>query len=115
MISPIEKSFCVMEYAKTTSRTSVQRASGNGFIRIHLLENLYRDALTTLKPRDGFVRRKAVAVLLYDEAVRQVEATFYRSPRRSVRKENLELRMPKKNVWQFLHRRVRMEPYNAML
>jgi hypothetical protein len=47
--------------------------SGNGFIRIHLLEHRYRGGLET---RDSFVRRKAVAFLVCDEAVRQEEATF---------------------------------------
>jgi hypothetical protein len=50
--------------------------SENGFVWIHLLENRYKSGLTTLKTRDSFVRRKIVAVLVSEEAVRQVEATF---------------------------------------
>jgi hypothetical protein len=40
-------------------------ASGSGFGRIHLLEHRYRGGLTTLKTRDPFVRRKAIAVLVW--------------------------------------------------
>jgi hypothetical protein len=61
------------------------------------------------------VRRNAVAVRVYDEAARQVEATFYRSPRRSVRKGSRQLQMPETALWQVLRRRVRIKPYNATL
>jgi hypothetical protein len=50
-----------------------------------------------------------------DETVRQVEATFNRSPRKCARKGSRELEMPKPCVWQVLRRRVRKKPYNATL
>jgi hypothetical protein len=62
--SPIEKSFCVTEYAITNSCTSVQRSSENGFIRLQLLQLGHIGGLTTLKARDASVRKKAVAVFV---------------------------------------------------
>jgi hypothetical protein len=57
MTSSIEEN-CVMEYTKTNSCISVERAFRNGFVRIHLLERQYRGAVTNLKTRDAFVREK---------------------------------------------------------
>jgi hypothetical protein len=71
--------------------------------------------LTTLKTRDAFVRRKAVAVLVSDEAVRPEDATFDRSPRKSMRKGSRKLQMTKTTVWQVLRRWVCMKPYNVTL
>lgn len=65
--------------------------------------------------KDTFVRNKALAASVSDEAVQQVEAAFNRSPRKSVQKGRRMLQMPKTTVWQVLHRRVRMKPYSAML
>jgi hypothetical protein len=60
MTSPIEKSSCIIEYAKTNSCTSVQQA----FAHIHIREHRYSGAVTTLRTRDEFVRRQTVAVLV---------------------------------------------------
>jgi hypothetical protein len=60
----IEESLCVIEYTKQIHAPVFSGPSENGFVRIHVLEHRYRGGLTTLKTRDAFVRRKAVAVLV---------------------------------------------------
>jgi hypothetical protein len=110
---PYRRAFARLSTRKQIRAPLFSRLLEKGFLRIHLLEHRYRGGLTTLKTRNAFVRRKSVAALLCDEAVRQVEATFSRSPRKSVRKRSRDLQMPKTTVWQVLHRRVRMKPYKA--
>jgi hypothetical protein len=49
------------------------------------------------------------------EVVRQVEATFNRSPRKSVLKGSHELQMSEMTVRQVLRRQVHMKPYKFIM
>jgi hypothetical protein len=55
MASPIEKCFCLIKYAKRNSCTRGERSSGYTSSNID----------TILKTGDEFMRRKAVAVLVW--------------------------------------------------
>jgi hypothetical protein len=70
---------------------ALSKRSVSAFVRILLLEYLYGDGMTTLKTKNVCVRTKAVAVLVSEEAVRQVDATLNASPRKFVRR-SCELR-----------------------
>jgi hypothetical protein len=112
MTSPTEKSFCVIEYTNTNSCTSVQRTFRK---RFH----------TNLPPRasiqrwsDNFENHGCICKKkssgpprVSDEAIRHMEATFSRSPKKSVQMESCELQMPKATVWQVLCTRIRVKPY----
>jgi hypothetical protein len=80
----------VKEYGETNSCTGVQRA-----FRKRL--RMETGGTTGLRVRDAFVRA-AVAILVSEEAVQHVEATFDQSPRKSAWKGSRELQIPNKTV-----------------
>jgi hypothetical protein len=111
-----DRLFCVIEYAKTNSWTSVQRAFRKWFRTDPPPQASIQRWFDNFENRGCICKKKSSdRCRVSDEAVRQVEATFSRSPRKSVRKGSRELQMSKMTVWQVLSRRVRVKPYNAML
>jgi hypothetical protein len=114
MTSPTEKSFCVIEYAKSNSCTNVQQAFRKRFhtnppplasIQIQRwFDNFKNQGCTSKKESSGHPR-------VSEEAVWQVEATFDRSSRKCVWKRSRELQMPKTTLWLILRARIHIKPY----
>jgi hypothetical protein len=116
MTSPIEKSFCVIEYAKRNSCTTVQRAFRKRFRTDPAPRASKQRWSDNFETQRYFCKKKSSGShRVSDEAVLQMEATFNRRARKSVREGCCGLQMPKTTVWQVLRRRVRMKPYSATL
>lgn len=111
-----EKSFCVLEYAKCSSVTKVQRAfvrkygkAAPGHQSILRWFRQFRDTgclckgTSTGRPR------------VSEETVERVRQSFVRSPQKSTVRASLEMGIPQKTVWNVLRRRLHFKPYRVQL
>ena len=116
--TPQQCSWCVLEFGKTNSVTTVQRS----FRRIHhnnpptnkSILKWYNDFLEKgciCDQRKGHSGRPAVS----EGAVDRVREAFVRSPKKSTRRASQELQIPRSTVQKVLHKRLRFTPYRLQL
>lgn len=111
-----EKAFCVLEYARTQSPKTVQRA---------FFTNFAKKAPTTKQIRTWHQKFQEKGCLCIPkspgrpstsaETVEQVREAFLRSPRKSVRRASVETHIPQTTVWRILRKRLRFKPYKLQL
>ena len=102
-----EKAFCVLEYARTQSPNTVQRAFFTKFAK---------KAPTTKQIRTWHQKFQEKGCLSIPkspgrpstsaETVEQVREAFLRSPRKSVKRASLETHNPQRTVWRILRKRL---------
>lgn len=112
-----QKVFCVLEYDKTFSFITVQRAfrrmyPGNpppGKQSILRWYNQFKETGTIVKGKSSGRPRVS------NETVERVRASFVRSPQKSTYRASRELDIPQPTVWKILRTRLRMKPYRIQL
>ena len=111
-----EKSFCVLEYARTQSPKTVQRAFFAKFAKnaptskqIWTWHHIFKDEGCLCRAKGS--GRPSTS----EEKVEQVRETFLRSPRKSVRRASAETQIPRTTVWRVLRKRLQMKPYRLQL
>jgi hypothetical protein len=94
--SPTDKSSCVIEYAKTNSCIRVQLAFRKRFLTNPPPRASIQRCFDKFENQGCMCKKKSSGrPRVSDEAVQQVEATFSRSPRKSVRKGSREIKKTK--------------------
>lgn len=118
VFTPQQRSWCVLEFSKTSSVTAVQRA----FRRLHHVKpptnksilkwyNDFRDKGCICDQRKGHSGRPSVS----EEVVDRVRQTFLRSPKKSTRRCSQELQVPQSTVSKILRKKLRFIPYKLQL
>lgn len=116
--TPQQRSWCVLEFAKTNCVTNVQRS----FRRIHhnnpptnkSILKWYSDFVEKgciCDQRKGHSGRKAVS----EEVVDIVRDAFVRSPKNSTRRCSREIKIPRTTIHKVLRKRLRFTPYKLQL
>lgn len=118
MATKQQKAFCVLEFGRTQSIITVQRAFRQQYginppsdNNIRRWFHQFRDTGCLCKGKSTGRPRTASSA----ENVAAVQAAFTRSPSKSVRRASNELRMSSTSVWRVLRRRLVMKPYRLQL
>ena len=116
MASPQQKAFCVLEFAKTKSIVTVQRAfQGQFHINAPSPKNIRR-WFQQFQERGCLCKKKSPGRPSVSEAhVTRIRSTFERSPRKSTYRASRELAIPQSTVWRVLRRRLHLKPYRLCL
>lgn len=116
MASAQQKAFCVLQFSKTESVITVQRAYRNRFgVEPPLPKNIRRwykqfvDTGCLCKGKSSGRPRTS------EETVQQIRDKFQRSPRTSTRRAGRELGVAQTTVWRVLRRRLALRPYRLQL
>ncbi|GFT76980.1 DUF4817 domain-containing protein [Trichonephila clavipes] len=111
-----QKVFSVLQFAKTESAITVQRAFRIMFScrtpNNNSIRRLYHQFETT-----GYLCKwkSTRRPRLSEESVARVRDCFLRSPRKSVRRTSRELAMPMTTVWKGLSKHLELRPYRLQL
>jgi hypothetical protein len=113
MATPQQKVFCVLEFVRTNSVVTVQRAFRRRFHNV-----LYRPSPKNI--RRWFQQLQDTGCLCKgkspgrprtsEENVRRIQEAFQRSPRKSISKASHELQKSGTTIWRILKRRLHMNP-----
>ena len=116
MVSLQEKAQCVLWYHETKSPVAVQRKFRNEYRRdppdVKRIKDWYKKFTETGSVED---RKRSGRPSVSDASVDAVRDAFQRSPRKSVRRASIELRMPRSTVHKVLHKRLRLRAYKVQL
>lgn len=111
-----EKSFCVLEFERTRSATTVQRRFRTRYHKdppnrksIYDWHRKFKDTGCLRKGKSS--GRPATS----DAQVELVRATVVNTPRISTRKTGMELQMPHSTVWKIMRKNLKMFPYKLQL
>lgn len=111
-----EKAFCVLEYARTQSNKTVQRAFVREFskksptgIQIWTWHKKFKKGGCLCRAK-GFGRLQTS-----EEVVERVRENLVRSPKKSIRRTSLEVNIPPTTVWRVLKKRLLIKPYKLQL
>ena len=107
-----EKAFCVLEYARTNSNKTVQRAFVRKFSKkpstakqIWSWKRKFEDEGCLCRAEES--GRPAIA----EGKVERIRQTLLRSPKKSIRKTSAETLIPPMTVWRLVRKRLIMKPY----
>ena len=107
-----EKSFCVLEFAKTESWTRVQRNFRTKFTKQPPDRRSILNWHAKFKEEGCLCPAKETGrPSTSDATVEQVRNAFQRSPQKSVKRASRELQLPSTTVWRIVRRRLHMTPY----
>lgn len=111
-----EKSFCVLEFERTRSATTVQRRFRTRYHRDPPNRKSIYDWHRKFKAT-GCIRKgkSSGRPATSDAQVELVRATVVHTPRKSTRKMSMELQMPHSTIWKVLRKRLKMFPYKLQL
>ena len=116
MASAQQKAFCVLEFAKTKSVITVQRAFRVKFNcdapsskNIRRWSKQFEESGCLCKGKSPGRPRTS------EENVERVRAAFSRSPRQSTRRVSRALGISQPTVWRVLKRRLQLKPYRLQL
>lgn len=111
-----EKAFCVLEFAKSESVVSVQRAFRNKYRKqgpsdktIHVWYRKFKETGCLCD------RKRSGRPGPYAETVDRVRETFLRSPTKSTASASRELGISQPTVWRILRKRLCLKPYRLGL
>ncbi|PNF40249.1 hypothetical protein B7P43_G07078 [Cryptotermes secundus] len=116
MASPQQKAFCVLEFAKTNSVVTVQRAFRRRFgINPPCPKNIRR-WFRQFQESGCLCKGKSPGrPRVSEEQVARIRAAFERSPRKSTNRASRELAIPQSTVWRVLTVRLHLKPYRLQL
>ncbi|PNF14304.1 hypothetical protein B7P43_G06787 [Cryptotermes secundus] len=116
MASPQQKAFCVLEFAKTNSVFTVQRAFRRRFgINPPCPKNIRR-WFRQFQESGCLCKGKSPGrPRVSEEQVARIRAAFERSPRKSTNRASRELAIPQSTVWRVLTVRLHLKPYRLQL
>ena len=113
-----QRSWCVLEFHKTSSVVTVQRAFKLTFI-VDPPTNKF-----ILKWHKNFIERGCICdqrkghsgrPSVSEQVVDRIRESFLRSPRKSTRRASRELKVPQSAVSKILCKRLRLRPYKLQL
>ena len=111
-----EKAFCVLEYARTNSKKTVQPA----FVLKFSKKSPTKKQIWNWKEKcedEGCLgrakesRRPATA----EEKVERIRQTLLRSPKKSIRRTSMETLIPPTTVWRVVRKCLVMKPYKLQV
>lgn len=115
-MTPEQKSFCVLQLAKSESVITVQRAFRIKFHCNPPSDNNIRRWYRQFEETGCLCKGKSPGrPKVSEERVEQVREAFVRSPKKSVRRASRELAIPVTSVWRVLRRRLHLHPYHLQL
>ena len=111
-----EKAFYVLEYARTNSNKTVQRA----FVRKLSKKSLAAKQIWSWKKKfedEGCLCRakRSGRPATADGKIERIFQTLLRSPKRSIRRTSMETLIPPVNVWWVVRKRLVMKPYKLQV
>ena len=114
--SSVQKAFCVLEYAKTQSFKTVQRAFAQRFEKTRSEKVLDKKQIWTwhkkFKEEGCLCRVKGSGRTPISEGnMEQIRRKLVNSPRKSIRRTSFETQIPKSSVWRIVRKRLQMRPY----
>lgn len=116
MANSEQKAFCVLQFAKTKSVITVQRAFRNKFRCNPPSDNNIRRWYHQFENTGCLCKGKSTGrPRVSEESVERVREAFTRSPTKSVRKGSRELALPVTTVWKVLRKRLQLRPYRLQL
>lgn len=116
MATVTEKSFCVLEYARVFSTTTVQRAFRIQYGKQSPTRKSILRWYKQFKETGCLCKKKSSGrPSLSNDAVEKVRESFVRSPRKSTRVAGRELGMPHQTVWKVLRTKLQFKPYRLQL
>ena len=112
MISAQQTFFCVLQFSKTESIISVQRAFQWRYDIATPSTKYIRHWYKQFEETGGLYKRKSPGRLrTSEEAALSVQVFFSESPRKSTRRASQELCIPQPTAWHVLRPRLVMRPY----
>ena len=116
MATSEQKAFCVLQFARTESVVTVQRAFRSKFHCNPPSDNNIRRWYHQFEDTGCLCKGKSTGrPRVTEERVERVRESFMRSPKKSVRKASRELAIPVTSVWRVLRRRLQLRPYRLQL
>lgn len=116
MATSEQKAFCVLQFAKSESVVTVQRAFRIKFRCDPPSDNNIRRWYHQFETTGCLCKGKSTGrPRVSEESVERVRESFTRSPRKSVRKASRELTMPVTTVWKVVRKRLQLRPYRFKL
>ena len=116
MLTIQQKAQCVFWYHKLKSPTAVQRKSRNEFGQnpphTKSIKRWFKNFMETGSILD---RKRSGRPSIDEETVDAERATFYRSPRKSIRVALNDLAIPRSTVHKVLHKRLRLHAYKLQI
>ena len=111
-----EKSFCVLEYAKCSSVTAVQRSFRRQYGKEPPCKQSILRWYRQFKDTGCLCKGKSTGrPHVSDATVERVRESFVRSPKKSTNRASRELGIPQQTVWKILRRRLEFKPYRVQL
>ena len=113
--SSVQKAFCVLEYAKTQSFNTVQRAFAQRFEKTRSEKVPDKKQIWTRHKKfkeEGCLCRvkESGRTPLSEGNVEQIRRKLVNSPRKSIR-TSVETQIPKSSAWRIVRKRLQMRPY----
>lgn len=108
-----EKAFCVLEFAKSSSATVVQRKFRTAYKKNppgrKTIYDWHKKFIATgclcAKERSG-----RPSVVNNEDVVERVRKTFTKSPNKSIRRAARELEIPRTTLWRIVRKNLSIEP-----
>jgi hypothetical protein len=112
MVTPKQKAFSVLQFAKYKSVVSLLRAFRQQFQSDPLSANSMRHWYQQFQTAECLCERKSAGYPhVSEESVDRVRQCFLCSPKKSVHHTSCELEMSTMTVWRVLRKRLEMKPY----
>ena len=111
-----EKAFCVLEYARTNSNKTVQRA----FVRKFFKKSPTAKQIWSWKKKfedEGCLSRAKGSgrPATAEGEIEQIRQTLLPSPKKSIRRTSMETLIPPTTVWRVVRKRLAMKPYKLQV
>ncbi|PNF43528.1 hypothetical protein B7P43_G03919 [Cryptotermes secundus] len=116
MASPQQKAFCILEFAKTNSVVTVQRAFRRRFGSNPPCPKNIRRWFRQFQESGCLCKGKSPGrSRVSEEQVARIRAAFERSPRKSIDQASRELAIPQPTVWRVLTVSLHLKPHRRQL
>ena len=114
--SSVQKAFCILEYAKTQSFKTVQRAFAQRFEKTRSEKVPQKKQIWTWYKKfeeEGCLCRVEGSGRppISEENVEEIRRKLVNSPRKSIRRTSFETQIPKSSVMRIVRKRLQMRPY----
>jgi hypothetical protein len=111
-----EKVYRVLEHAKTSSVTIVQRHFWTKFAKEAPYRHNIRRLVKQFEEMGCLCKGKSTGwPSVNNEVVENIPATYVRSPRKSTYRASRELNVPQATVWRMLRKHLQFKPYKFQM
>ena len=114
--NPVEKAYCVLEFARTQSATVVQRHFRTRYNKTPPTRQSIYDWYRIFETTGCLCKGKSSGrPRVSEENVERVRAAYIRSPQKSTSRASMELEIPQQTVCKILRKRLHMMPYRLQM